>query len=542
MSTPTFLTADQAARLIPDNAVLGTDGFTMMGVAEEIYRALETRYQQTGHPKDLTLVHCSGQCDRVHGIQHFCNEGLVRRIIGSHWGLAPRMGEFIHSNKTEAYCFPQGQLSHLFRAMAARQPGVVTRSGLGTFVDPRLEGGKMNERTRDKEDLVQVLTINGEEYLFYKAIPIDFAILRGTTADETGNITMEDEAVMLEPLSMAQAAHNNGGTVIVQVKRVAQAGTLHPKQVKIPGPLVDYVVVAQNPEENHRQTASYFFNPAYSGDLRLPLSAAAPKPLDARKVIGRRGSLELKSGDIVNVGTGIPGDMIGPILAEEGAGDLVNMTVESGTYGGVPAGSIDFGIAANTEAIIDHPYQFDFYNGGGLDITYMGLGEVDRWGNVNVSRFGGKAVGCGGFIDITQFAKKVCFLFTFTSGDLQVQVRDGELHILKEGNHPKFVEEVQQVTFSAKFAREQGPCVVFVTERAIFDLGDKGLRLCEIAPGVDLEREVLGQMNFRPEIASPLRTMPAFIFREPCIGLRDTLTGAALDRSAMRHLVSERAQ
>jgi propionate CoA-transferase len=523
MIKPKFISADQAAQLIRDGVTLGIEGFTMMGVAEEIYRALESRYQKTEHPKDLTLVHVSGQSDRVYGIQHFCNEGMIRRIIGSHWGLAPRMAEFIHLNKTEAYCFPQGQLSHLYRAMAARQLGVISRSGLHTFVDPRLGGGRMNERTKNQEDLVELITIHGQEHLFYKAIPVDVAILRGTTADERGNITLDDEAVILEQLSIAQAAHNNGGMVIVQVKQVAQAGSLHPKRVKIPGPLVDYVVVAQQPEETHRQTSSLFFNPAYSGDLRMALTDAQPIPLDARKIIGRRGAMQLKRGDIVNVGTGIPGDVIGPVLAEENADDWVNMTVESGVYGGVPAGTIDFGVAANAEAIIDHPYQFDFYNGGGLDITFMGLGEVDRDGNVNVSRFGGKAIGCGGFIDITQFAKQVCFLFTFTSGGFKVDARDGELRIVNEGAHQKFVREVEQISFSAKTAIEQNQLVMFITERAVFRLTDRGLKLVEIAPGVDLEQGIVSQMPFQPIVDDELKVMPKSIFQESSMGLRRML-------------------
>lgn len=524
MPNTKFITAEQAAQLIRDGATLATEGFTMMGVAEEIYRELETRFQQTGHPRDLTLLHVSGQSDRVHGIQHFCNEGMLKRIVGSHWGLAPRMAEFINSNKTEAYCFPQGQISHLFRAMAAREPGVFSRSGLGTFVDPRVEAGKMNERTRAKDNLVDLVEIQGREYLLYKSIPIDFAVLRGTTADERGNITLDEEAVILEQLSIAQATHNAGGMVIVQVKQMAKAGSLHPKHVKIPGPLVDYVVVAQHPEETHRQTASFFFNPAYSGDLRMPLSNPEPLPLNARKIIGRRGALELRTNDIVNIGTGIPGDVIGPIVAEENVSELVTITVESGVYGGVAAGTIDFGIAANADAIIDHPYQFDFYNGGGLDITYMGLGQVDQQGNVNVSKFGGKAIGCGGFIDITQFAKRVCFLFTFTSGDLQIEAKNGDLRIAKEGAHRKFVDEIEQITFSAKLAYEQNQTVLYVTERAVFDLTERGLRLIEIAPGVDLEGDIFRHMAFRPEVAADLKLMARSIFQEPPMGLRSRLT------------------
>ena len=524
MNRPKFMTAEEAVQLIADGATLASEGFTMMGVAEEVYRALEKNFKRTGHPRNLTLIHAAGQSDRVHGIEHFANDGLLRRIIGSHWGLAPRMAEFIHANKTEAYCFPQGQISHLFRAMAAGKLGLVSQVGLKTFVDPRLEGGKMNQRAKNGEELVELITIQGHEHLFYKSIPPDVAILRGTTADEWGNITLEEEAISLEQTSIAQAAHNNGGIVIVQVKRVARAGTLHPKLVKIPGALVDVVVVAQDPEETHRQTASHFYNPAYSGDLRIPVAHSEPIPLNARKVIGRRGALELKRGAVVNLGTGIPGDTIGPVLAEEKADNLITLTIESGTYGGIPAGATDFGIAANAEAIIDHPYQFDFYNGGGLDITYVGLAQVDQWGNVNVSRFGGKAVGCGGFIDITQFAKKICFLFTFTSGGLEVEIGDGELQIIREGRYQKFVDAVEQVTFSGEFARDRRQAVVFVTERAVFDLTGEGLRLVEIAPGVDLERDILQHLPFRLHIGDNLKMMSPSIFQSSPMGLYRLLT------------------
>lgn len=523
MYRPKFMSAEEAASLIKDGAVVAGEGFTMMGVAEEVYQAIEDSFKRTGHPRGLTFIHCAGGSDRTHGIEHFANEGLVTRIIGSHWGLAPAMMEFIGSNKVEAYAFPQGQLSHLFRAMAARKPGVLTRVGLHTFVDPRLEGGKMNERTRDKEDLVEVITIHGEESLLYKSVFPDVAILRGTTADEHGNITLEEEAVILEQLSMAQAAYNNGGIVIVQVKHVAKAGTLHPQKVKIPGVLAHAIVVAQHPEETHRQTASHFYHPAYSGDLNMPISKLEPVPLSARKSIGRRGAMELRPGDIVNLGTGIPGDTVGPVVAEEDIRDLIELTVESGTYGGVPVGGIDFGVAASPEAIIDHPYQFDFYNGGGLDIAYMGLGEVNERGDVNVSRFAGKGVGCGGFIDITQCSKRVCFLFTFTSGGLEIEIVDGRLRIIREGRHPKFVEKLGQVTFSGDFARKQGQKVVFVTERAVFDLIDEGLRLIEVAPGVDMERDILSKIPFHVQISPDLKPMDPRLFQEPPMGLRRLL-------------------
>jgi propionate CoA-transferase len=512
-SGPRLLTAVEAAALIGDEAVIATSGFNVMGVPEEILRALEERFLASDHPRGLTILHSASQSDRVNGVQRLCHEGMLGRVIGSHWGLAPRLGEFIAQDRCEAYCLPQGQMVHLFRAMAAGRPGLLSPIGLRTFIDPRLGGGKMNARTRARPDLVRLAQVDGQEYLFYKSIPPDFAIIRGTAADSHGNVTLDEEAVILEQLSIAQAVHNNGGTVIAQVKRIVPYGTIHPKRVAVPGVLVDVLVEARSPEVTHRQMHAAAFDPAYSGDARSPLEGLAAPVLDARLVAARRGALELRPRDVVNLGIGIPGDAVGQVVAQEGLGGMVTVTVESGAYGGVPAGGVDFGAVMNADALIDHGSQFDFYDGGGADVTFMGCAQVGANGDVNVSLVSGRAIGCGGFIDLTQSARQVCFLMTFTSGGLEVSINDGNLRVIREGSHRKFVDSVDQVTFSGSLARERRQSVLYISERAVFALGPEGLALIEIAPGIDVERDVLAMLP-RGVIVSPkLRQMDSRIFR-----------------------------
>lgn len=513
MSGPQFLSAADAAELVEDGAVVATSGFNVMGVPEEMLRALETRFLRTGHPRNLTIMHSASQSDRVNGVQRLCHEGMLGRVIGSHWGLAPKLGEFIARDQCEAYCVPQGQMVHLFRAMAAGRTGLLSPIGLRTFIDPRLDGGKMNTRTRNRPDLVKVVHVDGREYLYYAAVFPDVAIIRGTTADTRGNVTLDEEAVILEQLSIAQAVHNHGGLVIAQVKRVVAYGTLHPKRVAVPGVLVDVLVQAQVPDETHRQMQAASFDPAYSGDARVPLPNPEALDLDARLIAGRRGAFELRPGDLVNLGIGIPGDTVGPVVTQEGMGGMVNITVESGAYGGIPAGGVDFGAVLNADALIDHASQFDFYDGGGSDVTFMGCAQAARNGDVNVSLVSGRAIGCGGFIDLTQSAREVCFLMTFTSGGLRVSIDEGALRVIQEGSHSKFVERVDQITFSGDLAREKGQRVVYVTERAVFELGPEGLELVEVAPGVDLERDIMAQLPGRMPISPALRLMDGRIFR-----------------------------
>lgn len=517
------VSAAQAIALLRDGDTLCCSGFGANGVPVELILALEQRFLQTGAPRDLTLMFGGGPGDTAQGgANRFAHPGLIKRVVGGHYGMVPQLGKMALQGQIEAYNLPLGVISHMYRDTACGLPGTVSKVGLGTFVDPRLEGGKIGSKT--SEDLVSVIKLGGKELLFYKGIPISVAFIRGTSADAEGNMTLEREALTQDVLAIATATKNSGGFVIAQVERIVERGSLHPRHVKVPGILVDCVVVAQ--PENHLQNLAGGYSPAYAAEVRVPLDALAAMALDERKVIARRAAFELKPNAVVNLGIGMP-EGVAAVANEEKILKFMTLTAEPGVIGGVPASGLYFGAATNPDAVIDMNQQFDFYDGGGLDLACLGLAECDPQGSINVSRFGPKLAGAGGFINITQNSRTVVFVGTFTAGGLKVALEGGQVRIVQEGRARKFVKRIEQVTFSGPYAAKEGKKVLYVTERCVFKLTPEGLELIEVAPGIDVERDILAQMDFKPVIHQP-QAMDARIFLPDAMRLADTLLSISL--------------
>ncbi|WP_246724795.1 CoA-transferase [Rhizobium leguminosarum] len=521
-----IVSSAEAVAMIRSGDTVAFSGFVGIGTPEAVICALEKRFLETGEPSNLTLVFAAAPGNgKDKGLNRLAHDGLVKRLIGGHFKLVPKLAQLAVSGKCEAYNLPLGIISHLFREIAGGKPGLISKVGLRTFIDPRIDGGKINSKTI--ENLVKLTEINGKEWLFYKTFPIHVAILRGTTADPSGNVTMEKEALTLDNLTIATAAKNSGGIVIAQVERIAAAGSLNPRDIKIPGHLVDWVVVAE--PEHHMQTYATPYNGAFSGEFRAPPDSAASMELNERKIIARRGALELRMGDVVNLGIGVP-EGVAAVATEEGIIDKITLTTESGTIGGTPQSGLDFGAAKNPESIIDQNQMFDLIDGGGLDIAVLGFAQFDAQANVNVSRFGDVLAGAGGFINISQNTRRLVFCGTFTK-DLRTEIRDGKLVILQEGQ-AKFIEKVEQITFSGEYARETHQTVLIVTERCVFSLTPDGLELIEVAPGIDIERDIVAHMNFSPIIREP-REMAAEIFADGPMNL---------DQLLLERMLSERIE
>ena len=517
MAKVKIITAAEAAAQVPDGAVINTEGFVQAGLSETLNRALEQRFLETGHPKDLTIFTVAGQgAGAGTGSDHFAHEGMVKRLIAGHYNLAPTLRTMAIEGKIEAYNLTQGTMAQMIRDAAGKRVGTITHVGLNTYVDPRIEGAKVNSATT--EDIVKLIEIEGEEKLLFKSQPLDVTFIRGTYADESGNISLEKECCTLDATSLAQCAKNNGGKVFVQVEKVVANGSLDPRTVKIPGIYVDAVIIAEG--DDNAQIYKQDYDGSMTGDFRVPLGSLEAPKLDAKKIIARRAAMELQKGAVVNLGIGVP-EFVSAVANEEGIGDWMTLTVEAGPVGGVPQGGSRFAGSVNVDCILDQPYQFDFYDGGGIDQAFLGLAQVDEKGNLNVSKFGGRIAGCGGFINISQNAKKVYYLGTFTTGGLKIATGDGKLEITQEGKSKKFVKEVEQITFSGTYAAKIGQPVIYITERAVFELRPDGVYLTEIAPGIDLQTQVLDLMDFAPKMDGEPKLMDARLFTDELMGLAE---------------------
>ena len=514
------VTADEAVARIPDMSTVLVNPLP----SEEVFSAFGRVFEASGKPRNLTVVYAAGlgpfSAERK-GMNHFAYPGMVRRFIAGHVGLNHLLVKMIASNQCEAYNLPQGTMTQLYREIAAHRPGLITTVGLGTFVDPRIEGGKMNECTKLAEDLVEVIQLDGREYLFYKSFPVDVGIVRGTTADPSGNITNDDEALTMENLEVAMAVKNCGGFVIAQVERLVDHPA-HPHSVTVPGVFVDYVVVATS-RKMHPHTLFVEHDDSYTGAKRVSLdNELKPLPLNLEKVICRRAAMELRPNMKVNLGVGIPMS-VARVAFEEGLLQSITLSTEIGVFGGLPEGGLNFGPAKNPDSFISQPSMFDFYDGSGLDLTCVGLAEVDCEGNVNVSKLGSRLIGAGGFINITQSARKCLFCGEFAAGSMAAGVENGKLVIRQHGKVAKFVNKVHQITFSGKTALRQNQQIFYITERCVFKLVPEGLFLAEVAPGMDIQRDIIEKMEFAPIVPGEVPLMAPEIFQDRPMGLQERL-------------------
>ena len=518
-----LIALDDAARLIPDGASISVSSSSGLNCPDAMLRALGERYAADGSPKRLQMIHpiAAGDMYGIDGIDHLARPGMIRRVVAGSYPSgpssmpSPKIWRLIIDNQIEAYNLPSGVLFHMHAEAAAGRPGVLTKVGLDTFVDPRRQGGRMNEATT--EQIVEVVQFDGEEWLYFRAIPIDAAIIRGTTADEDGNVSMEHEGAYLGAMEQALAARNNGGIVIAQVKRLTAAGSIPVHDVRVPGVLVDYVVL----DRHQMQTTQTPYDPAISGEIHEPLSTFSPVAWSADKIIARRAAMELRRGEAVNLGFGISA-LVPRITLEEGQSDAVTWVIEQGAVGGAPLLGFAFGCAANAQAIVPSPQQFTYFQGGGFDRTFLSFMQVDGDGSVNVSRLASKphvTAGAGGFVDITAFAKSLVFSGYMTAGGLELKIENGKLTVVREGRNKKFVPTLEHVTFSGRMARARGQRALYVTERAVIQLQSDGLTVIEVAPGIDLERDVLAQADIPLRVSPDLIEMDRRLFLPEPFGL-----------------------
>lgn len=517
-----FITPKEAAGLVKDGATVALGGFGSYCGPDALLEALAARFDESGSPAGLTVVTGISTGDNTQndlGMNRIAKEGLIDTIIAGHLANPPKISAMAAANQLAAYTLPLGVVVHLFRAIAGKKPGVVTHVGLNTFVDPRNEGCKVNDKAKSQNrEVVRLVEMGGKEYLFYPSFPLDICFIRGTYADEDGNISIEHEGLTGAELEIAAAVRNSGGIVVVQVEDVVQRGSIHPRKVRVHSTLVDYVVKAPSPELHMQSYAGTAYQPALTGETRCPTDAITPMPMSVRKVVARRGAMELEPNCVINLGIGMPSG-VGSVANEEGIAAQTTLSLESGPIGGVPVEGVGFAGSMNPEVINSLCDTFDLYDGGFLDMTFLGAAEIDRNGNVNVSKFGPRCPGPGGFINISQNTPKVCFMGAFTAGKSRIDIQDGRLNIIQDGPGVKFIGKVQQITFSADYARKAGQTVMYLTERAVFRLVEGGIMLTEIAPGVDLERDILAHMEFRPLIADDLKEMDPRIFRDELMGL-----------------------